>query len=39
VLEELDVSEASNISIEINLELLWHVLEKKEKLVHEILRI
>jgi len=36
---ELDVSEASNISIEMNLELLWHVLEKKEKLVKEILRI
>ena len=39
MLEELDVSEASRISITMNLELLWHVLEKKEELVIEILRI
>jgi transposase len=38
MLEEPVVSEASSISIEMNLELLWHVLEKKEELVLEILR-
>jgi hypothetical protein len=39
MLEELDVSEASRISITVNLELLWNVLEKKEELVMEILRL
>lgn len=39
MLEEFDVSEASRISITVNLELLWNVLEKKEELVMEILRI
>ena len=37
--KELDISDASEISIRINLELLWVVLEKKEELVKEILRI
>ena len=39
VLEELDISEASRISIKMNQEILWCVLEKKEELVKEILRI
>ena len=39
VLEDLDISEASRISIAMNLEILWHILEKKEELVKEILRI
>jgi len=39
VLEELDISEASRISIAMNLGILWHVVEKKEEIVKEILRI
>ncbi len=39
VLKELDISEASRISIAMNLEILWHVLGKKEELIKEILRI
>ncbi len=39
ILEELDISEASRISIKMNLEVLWYVLKKKEELVKEILRI
>ena len=39
VLEEIDISEASRISIKMNQEILWCVLEKKEELVNEILRI
>ena len=33
VLEELDISEASRISIKMNQEILWYILEKKEELV------
>jgi transposase len=37
VLEELDISEASRIGIQMSLELLWNVVEKKEQLHREIL--
>jgi len=37
VIEELDISDASRIGIQMSLELLWNVLEKKEQLHREIL--
>ena len=39
LLKQLDISPASRIGIEVCLELLWAVLEKKEQLHREILRV